>query len=80
MTVFRTLSRVKAHKMRTRLKSPSRNPSGRVPWPWRNALDTHLERGPELVRHEIVEDRVDGGRQVVQDARHVVQHLVNVDD
>lgn len=40
----------------------------------------HLKRGPELVRHEVVEQRVDGRRQVVQDARHVGEHLVDVDD
>lgn len=39
---------------------------------------THFESGPEFVRHEIVEKRIYGGRQVVQDSRYVVQHLINV--
>lgn len=32
---------------------------------------TYLERGPELERHDVVQDRIDGGWYVVEDAGHV---------
>ena len=35
------------------------------------------ERVAVLERHQVVEDRVDGGREVVEEAGHVVQVLVD---
>lgn len=44
------------------------NPSTTPPF-----LATHLERLPELVAHDVVQHRVDAGRDVVQDAGNVRQ-------